>query len=216
MRRLSGESSSCGRDTGMVPPRMVPAEQSDEALMAAYVAGDPLAFDRLFVRWAPRIRQIYVRSGLGSDQADDLVQQCFLQVHRARSDFQPERRLHPWIYTIALNLRRQLFRSRGRKPEQGLDVEVHEPRAPSIDPDAPFVGALVRTALAKLPDPQREVIVLHWFEGMSFAEIAAVLGGTVTAHKVRAHRGYGRLRAELEAAGVTADVLRHYGGDSRG
>ena len=41
---------------------MVPADQSDEALMAAYVAGDPLAFDRLFARWAPQIRQLYIRA----------------------------------------------------------------------------------------------------------------------------------------------------------
>lgn len=182
--------------------------------MAAYVAGDAIAFDRLFVRWAPRIRRLYMRSGLRGDQADDLVQQCFLQVHRARADFQADRRLHPWILTIALNLRRQLFRRQGRKPEQGLDVEVQEPRAPAIDPDAPLMAEVVRTALASLNDAHREVILLHWFEGMSFAEIATVLGGTTTALKVRAHRGYTKLRAHLEAAGVTVDVLRNYGGDT--
>jgi RNA polymerase sigma-70 factor (ECF subfamily) len=191
---------------------MTGAEPSDEALMTAYVAGDADAFDRLFMRWAPRLRALYLRSGLNADVADDLVQQCFLQVHRARADFDGTRRLHPWILTIALNLRRQLFRRRGRKPEEGLDVETAEPRAPAIDLDAPFVAAAVRDALARLPDPHREVIVLHWFEGMSFSEIAQVLGGTTTALKVRAHRGYGRLRAELESAGVTADALRNYGG----
>lgn len=178
--------------------------------MAAYVAGNAAAFDHLFLRWSPRIRQLFMRSGLGGDQADDLVQQCFLQMHRARADFQPDRRVHPWLYTIAINLRRQFFRRRGRKPETGLDVDVPEPRAPAVDPDAPLVAALVRTALGELPDSYREVIELHWFEGMSFAEIATVVGGTTTAMKVRAHRGYAKLRAALEAAGVTADVLRNY------
>lgn len=195
---------------------MTVAEPSDEALMTAYVGGDADAFDRLFMRWAPRLRTVYLRSGLTADVADDLVQQCFLHVHRARADYDRDRRVHPWILTIALNLRRQLFRRRGRKPEEGLDVETAEPRAPAIDLDAPFVAAAVRKALDKLPDPHREVIVLHWFEGMSFAEIAVVLGGTTTAFKVRAHRGYRRLRAELEAAGVTMDALRNYGGAGSG
>jgi RNA polymerase sigma factor (sigma-70 family) len=195
---------------------MTGAEPSDEALMMAYVAGDADAFDRLFMRWAPRLRAVYLRSGLTADVADDLVQQCFLHVHRARADYDEGRRVHPWILTIALNLRRQLFRRRGRKPEEGLDTETAEPRAPAIDLDAPFVAAAVRKALDKLPDPHREVILLHWFEGMSFAEIAAVLGSTNTACKVRAHRGYGRLRTELEAAGVTMDALRNYGGTGSG
>ncbi|MBC8072481.1 MAG: RNA polymerase sigma factor [Deltaproteobacteria bacterium] len=191
---------------------MPESEPSDEQLMAAYVAGEQFAFQQLFGRWAPRIRRVYLRSGLRREDADDLVQQCFLQFHRARNDFRVGSRVHPWIYTIALNLRRQLFRRRGRKPEEGLDLDVGEPRAPAIDPDAPLVAATIRTALMRLPDPHREVIVLHWYEGLSFPEIAEILGGTATAMKVRAHRGYVKLRAELEAVGVTVDELRNYGG----
>ena len=71
----------------------------------------------------------------------------------------------------------------GLEPCNILDTETAEPRAPAIDLDAPFVAAAVRKALDKLPDPHREVILLHWFEGMSFAEIAAVLGSTNTACK---------------------------------
>ncbi|MFO0635201.1 MAG: hypothetical protein U0168_20330, partial [Nannocystaceae bacterium] len=59
---------------------------SDEALMAAYVAGDRDAFARLFERWAPRLRQLFARNGARPDEAADLVQQSFLQLHRARHD----------------------------------------------------------------------------------------------------------------------------------
>ncbi|MEM1417581.1 MAG: sigma factor-like helix-turn-helix DNA-binding protein, partial [Myxococcota bacterium] len=57
----------------------------------------------------------------------------------------------------------------------------------------------VRRAVAALPQGQREVIELHWFEGLAFQEVGAILGASTTAVKVRAHRGYERLRATLRA-----------------
>jgi len=179
--------------------------------MGAYVSGDASAFVRLFERWGPRLRQMFQRHGMRTDEADDLVQQTFLHLHRARADFRAGSMLRPWLYTIALNLMRQSLRRRGRKPEVGLDPAAPEPPAPRVDPDAGIVGETVRAALARLPENQREVIVLHWFEGLSFREVGEVLGATATAVKVRAHRGYGRLRAELEAAGVTAFDQIAYG-----
>jgi RNA polymerase sigma-70 factor (ECF subfamily) len=179
--------------------------------MATYVAGNRAAFVQLFERWGPRLRQMFLRQGMRADEAEDLVQQTFLHLHRARADFRAGSTLRPWLYTIALNLRRQALRRRGRKPEVGLDPDAGEPPAPHADPDAGLVGAQVRAALARLPEAQREVIVLHWFEGLSFREVAAVLGATATAVKVRAHRGYTRLRAELEAVGVTAFEQIAYG-----
>lgn len=175
---------------------------SDEELMAAYVRGDRSSFHALFERWAPRLRQLFVRGGLRRDDADDLVQQTFFQLHRARNDFRVGSSLRPWVYTIALNLRRQFMRRAGRKPEHELD-EVSAPPAETDDPDAAIDSRHVRAALATLPDAQREVIMLHWFQGLSFREVAEVVGATPTAVKVRAHRGYAKLRAHLEAAGVT-------------
>ncbi|HWB81221.1 MAG TPA: RNA polymerase sigma factor [Nannocystaceae bacterium] len=186
------------------------AEPSDEELMAAYVAGDRSAFERLFERWSPRLRRSFVRAGMRPDESGDLIQQTFLQLHRARNDFRPGSPLRPWIFTIALNLKRQYMRRLGRKPEAPLDDEGPEPAAPQADPDAGFVGAKVRAALAELPEAQREVIVLHWFEGLSFREVAQIVGATQTAVKVRAHRGYAKLRARLEAAGVTAAEASSY------
>ncbi len=185
-------------------------EPSDEQLMQAYVAGDRSAFERLFERWSPRLQRSFVRAGMRHDEAGDLLQQTFLHLHRARHDFRPGAPLRPWIFTIAMNLRRQYMRRLGRKPEQPLDDDGPEPAAPQDDPDAGFLGRTIRAALAKLPESQREVIALHWFEGLSFREVAQVVGATQTAVKVRAHRGYAKLRAELEAAGVTAAEVSAY------
>ena len=84
--------------------------------MAAYVGGDRSAFAVLFERYAPRLLRLMQRDlGRGED-AHDLVQQTFLQLHRARRDFRAGAKLRPWLFTIALNLKRQHFRRQGRRP----------------------------------------------------------------------------------------------------
>ena len=94
--------------------------QADEVLMTAYRAGDRNAFDALFARYAPRLRQMLSRRINRAEDVADLVQQTFLQLHRARADFREGAKLRPWLYTIALNLARQYFRRKGRRPETGL------------------------------------------------------------------------------------------------
>lgn len=172
---------------------------SDEELMAAYVGGDRSAFSELFSRYAPRLQRLMQRDLGGAEDAHDLVQQTFLQLHRARHDFRTDAKLRPWLFTIALNLKRQHFRRKGRRPETSLDAEggPAEPVAPRGDPEARISDVQLRAALGKLPEGQREVIMLHWFEGFSFREIAEVVGASQPAVKVRAHRGYNRLRETM-------------------
>jgi RNA polymerase sigma-70 factor (ECF subfamily) len=175
--------------------------RSDEQLMAAYVAGDERAFRVLFERYAPQLYRL-VRRRVGSDdEARDLVQQALLQMHRARHDFRPDSRVRPWLFTIAVNLVREHYRKRGRRREQALE---HEAAVPADAADTPGAhdesherAARVRAALARLPAQQREVIELHWFEQSPYEEIAAIVGASVAAVRVRAHRGYLRLRELL-------------------
>ncbi|WP_244923815.1 RNA polymerase sigma factor [Enhygromyxa salina] len=176
-------------------------DRSDEALMTAYVGGDARALRELFRRHAPRL--IRVMAGhLGSTaDAQDVVQAAFLNLHRARRDFRAGSRLQPWLYTIAYNLMRDHHRYRGRRPElltEPTGPGGHDTRpSQAPGPDADLYAAPIRRALAQLPEAQREVIVLHWFAGFSFAEVADLVGARRTAVKVRAHRGYKRLRELL-------------------
>ena len=176
-------------------------ERSDEELMAAYVAGDGAAFRVLFDRYAGVLYRM-ARRRLGSEaDARDIVQQTLLHMHRARLDFRSDSRLRPWLFTIAMNLVRELHRKRGRRREQALELE------PPASATAPALGALeqseraarIRAALASLPEQQREVIELHWFEDSPYEEIARIVGASVAAVRVRAHRGYERLRKLLPA-----------------
>jgi RNA polymerase sigma-70 factor (ECF subfamily) len=126
--------------------------------------------------------------------AEELVQQTFLQLHRARFDFDASQRFRPWILTIALNLKREHFRQQRRRPT----VELEDRSAPPRDHERWEAGRSVAWALERLPGDQREVIQLHWFEGLSFADVARCLGIGKVAAKVRAHRGYRRMRSLLD------------------
>lgn len=175
--------------------------RTDEQLMAAYVAGERAAFGELFARYGPRLVRLFSRDLGGRDEVHDLVQQTFLQLHRARLDFRVDAKLRPWLFTIALNLKRKHFRTVKRRPtsELGEVDPVGNETAPGTPLERLEDQAAVRTALAELPPGTREVIELHWFEGLPFAEVADTVGASLSAVKVRAHRGYKRLRESLAA-----------------
>jgi len=164
--------------------------------------GDERAFEALFSRYASRLHTFFMRFSRQDSDAADLVQKTFLHLHRARRDYQPGRLLRPWIYTIALNVRREEGRRRMRSREVAVDLQ--DPASTgtmselAVDPSTTSASdRLVQRAIAQLNEGQREVVVLHWFDGLSFPEIAEMLGASVSAVKVRAHRAYGELRRIL-------------------
>lgn len=187
----------------MVPPSPLDG-LDDEALFARYVAGEPRAFEALFARLAPLLTRVVRRRVFDAAQAQDLVQQTFLQMHRARLDFRVDGRLRPWVVTICMNVVRQHFRRTQRAAELPLDDEGSW--IPTVAPHDPVRAEAARqlhTALAQLPEGTRRAIELHWLEGMPFPEVAEALGISTSAVKVRAHRGYQRLRGILERLDVT-------------
>ena len=168
--------------------------------MSAYVAGDARAFEQLFARLAPRVHAFFLRSFRDSAVADDLLQETFMKVHRARERYDQALRVAPWVFTVAARVRLDELRKRLRLPEDADEealarADEQAPRDPP--PDTDLVDA-VRAALEKLPESQRTVIHLHRYEGMTFPEIARVLGTTSGAVKLRAFRGYETLRKELQ------------------
>jgi len=169
--------------------------RSDDELMAAYLAGETAAFDELFRRYAlPLLRAL--RRRLPAEDANDVVQQTFLQLHRCRFDYQLGAGLRPWIYTIAFNLQRRQAR-RGHYEEAFVEEEAATSGGASWPADGVAIQS-VRSALAQLPREQRRVIALHWFEGLPFDQVATTVGASLSAVKVRAHRGYVALRKIFE------------------
>ena len=174
---------------------------SDEALMEAYVGGDEAAYRVLFDRLSPVLTRIVRRRLSSDDEARDVVQQAFLNMHRFRMDFRAGARLRPWLTTIAMNLTREHHRRQGRLKESFLDdfdarvgsTERSELAQVVADSDE------VRKAMAKLLDSQRQVIELRWFQDKTYDEISRIVGASVAAVRVRAHRGYERMRGMLAA-----------------
>jgi RNA polymerase sigma-70 factor (ECF subfamily) len=173
-------------------------DATDEALMAAYQVGDQRAFRRLFDRFAPRIHGAALRRGLSAADANDVVQQTFVHVHQGRKEFKAGAPVRPWVYTIAFNVMRDLgrrFSSQKRLKERVISAaKVSDQVAPSTSAEQ---RSILQSALDLLSPAQREVLVLHYFEEMSFGDIARTVGSREGAVRGRAHRGYEKLRAIL-------------------
>lgn len=177
-------------------------------LMARYVDGDASAFRELYAVVAPRLLGYLAKLAGQRALAEDLLQQAFLKVHRARGAYIRGADPVPWIYAIA----HRTFVDEARRRKRAI-VNVGGDRVPEMaagltgataeqadearaDPDD-VKAALA--ALGRLPDAQREAVVLTKLDGKSVAEAAQIAGTTVGAMKVRAHRGYEALRKLLGA-----------------
>jgi len=172
--------------------------------MDAYARGDRGAFARLFERHAARVYGFLYRHTGDRALSEDLLQQTWLKVHRARAAWRRGEPFAPWLYTIANNARRDAARQRARAREQLTgDGALPEPKQAPASPADDEAAERVRAALAKLPEATREVIILHRWHDLSFAEIARVTGDSEGAVKVRAHRGYVQLRELLTADSST-------------
>ena len=179
----------------------MPMGPTEEELMSAYVAGDSRAFDQLFARLAPRVHGFFMRSFKDAAVADDLLQQTFMKVHRARTSFDEGQKLKPWLFAVAARVRLDELRKRMRLPEDADEEALERADAQAERPEEPLgsdVTEAVRAALSRLPESQRAVIHLHRYEGLTFSEIASILGTTAGAVKLRAFRGYETLRAQLK------------------
>lgn len=171
---------------------------SDEELMLRVQMDEGSAFDILYSRYSALLTGFMLRHTSHSAQASDLVQETFLQLYRARKDYDPDRALKPWLMTIALNIKREYFRQTTRRRD--LPTSTGIPPEQSVnghDPELAERERVVHQALSQLPEDTRDVINLHWFEGFSFPEIAKIVGASESAVKVRAHRGYAKLKKKL-------------------
>lgn len=173
------------------------SELTDEVLMRQFIDGDTRAFDVLFSRHVGAVRAYLQRLTGTAAVADDLTQATFVSMVKGRGRFQVGSQVKPWLYAIATNAARD-WRRRNKFEAVAPDGELPEAEAePTVQAD-PGLQRAVKEALAQLPAAQREAIVLHRYEGLSFAEIAVHAGVTESAVKVRAHRGYERLRELLK------------------
>ena len=176
-------------------------------LMQRYCDGDAGAFRELYALVAPRLLGYLLKMARERSIADDLLQQTFLKVHRARGAYVRGADPLPWIYSIA----HRTFIDHARKHKRAVVRVGEAEELPEVaaaitgesddrrdeDRADPELVSATLDALAELPAQQREAVVLTKLDGRTVAEAAEIAGTTIGAMKVRAHRGYEALRKLL-------------------
>jgi RNA polymerase sigma-70 factor (ECF subfamily) len=165
-------------------------------LMIGYQNGSMDDFEGLYAALKqPLLRYLwtFVRN---TTTAEDLLQETFLQIHRARQTYTPPRPVRPWIYAITRHVALMHLRSGRRRKEFLADDQL---------PDLPVPPAMEKLAdratlhrhLAELPREAQEVLMLHHLLGLSFHEVGQILGIAAGTAKVRSHRALKSLRQQL-------------------
>lgn len=174
---------------------------SDAALLAR-ARRDPDAFRELYGRHAERIHGYFARRTGDRDAAFDLTAETFAQAWLVRARFRDEAdgSAAPWLYGIARNvllmtLRRGALERRASE-RIGLLERLDRPGGPAVAPDERWADG-ADELIDSLPAAQRDAVRLRVLHDHDYAEVAAALGTTPTAARVRVHRGLAALRARL-------------------
>ena len=187
---------------------------TDEMLLLEYRDhGDRPAFEELVHRYEKELYG-YLRNYLGdADMAEDVFQQTFLQIHMKCDQFEPERKLRPWLYAVATNQAIDLQRRHGRhrmasldrkmggesENEAGAFVDLFDSpeRGPVEESESSEQCDEIRRAVDKLPEQTRQVIQLVYFQGMKYREAAEALSIPVGTVKSRVHAAIEKLEEAL-------------------
>jgi len=188
---------------------MQPQELSDEDLMAQLQADSPHALRGLMERYRSPLYGYLYRMLASSEDAEDLFQESFLRVLRHADRFQPGRPFRPWLYAIATNLVKNAYRSRGYREAVPLDRSDYEDGTPLAarlaaigeQPSEPVEREesrrLVRQAVETLPEKGRAALVLYYFQGLAYEEVADTLEIPLGTVKSRIHNAMARLGRTL-------------------
>jgi RNA polymerase sigma-70 factor (ECF subfamily) len=174
----------------------------DAELIRRWQQGDPTAFEALVRHWQQAIARFLTRLVGRRELVPDLCQEVFLRVYLARHRYRETGAFTTWLYRIAWNVARDAGRRCRHQPQALSHVEP-----PSGEPSAEShcerreLAEILSQAIAELPQPLREVLVLRHEEGLSFEQIARVLGVPATTLKSRFAVALNRLRAHLQQRG---------------
>jgi RNA polymerase sigma-70 factor, ECF subfamily len=182
--------SGNGKEKNGSPPGR---SDSDRSLIVAFRAGNEDAFDKLFEKYQEYVYNVCLGILANPDDARDCTQEAFLRVYRKVGEFRGEAAFSTWLYRVAVNVCVGQLRKRPRNAMASLEDEnVRE-----IADDGPeaWAGpvreadeAIVREVVAELPEDYRLVLVLRYFQDLSYEEMVQVLGYTMSQLKVKLHR----------------------------
>lgn len=182
--------------------------RSDVQLMLDVKAGDEESFEQLLRKYRTPLVHFLSRMVREQAAAEDLAQEVFLRVYRARKEYSPSAKFTTWLFRIATNLALNAIRD-GRHRQ--MQVSIDTPR----DEDEPVIeiaarearadellmeeerNRMIRAAILALPEKQRAAVILHKYQEMEYAEIGKILGCSESALKSLLFRAYETLRVQL-------------------
>jgi len=184
------------------------AIESDLELMLRVRSGDAASFETLLCRYRVPLVGYFRRMLRNPGMAEDLAQEVFLRVYKARERYQPEARFTTWLYRIATNLAINALRDRKDEVQDAghEDAEEEAPRERFVDPQPTIEQRLIRRdrerliqdAVRALPDNQRAAVILHKYQEVDYHQISTILRVSESAVKSLLFRAYETLRQRLE------------------
>lgn len=194
------------------------SEIADEVLMSRYLGGDHQAFAELVHRYERELFNYLYRMLGDSSVAEDVFQNTFLTVHTKKHLFGEGRPFRPWLYTLATNQAIDTMRRNGRHQRPSLDrrhagtsgesetslldMLATSERAPVDSAEREELARLVRASVDALPEHLRSAIVLCYYQGLKYAEVASALGIPVGTVKSRLHAAIVRLGEDWKRLGI--------------
>jgi RNA polymerase sigma-70 factor (ECF subfamily) len=194
--------------------------RSDVQLMLAVKAGDELSFELLLRRYRTPLVNFLNRMVRDTGLAEDLAQEVFMRVYRARKEYEPNAKFTTWLFRIATNLALNALRDgRHRQMEISIDQKFddgeQEQTRLDVTDKSPNIehrlvqqdrAAVIRNAVESLPEKQRAAVLLHKYVELDYSEIARTLECSESALKSLLFRAYETLRVQLaplvQGAGV--------------
>jgi RNA polymerase sigma-70 factor (ECF subfamily) len=195
--------------------RLLHAATTDEELVARSARGDAESFNQLIARWERPIYALAYRVIGHEEDARDVCQETFLRAFRGIGAFKGQAKFSSWLYRIALNLCRDWIRRERRTPvvqvPEGVDLTELVAEAGPAESVEDLVSRrdmsrAVARAMMSLSDEQRTAIVLKEYQGLTFQEIADMLGCPLSTVKTRLYQGLSSLRRQLEQDGIWGGV----------
>jgi RNA polymerase sigma-70 factor (ECF subfamily) len=182
-------------------PAAEPPVSMERALVSRALKGDDRAFRMIYERHAPAVFR-FLRDQLGNESsADEATQETFVRAHRKLATIREQDKLAPWLFGIARNVFLEQLRARRGAPVPETDEILERAEAPAPSPEALLLGReadeVFAAALTRLPEERKAALLLLMDHGLSYDEIADVMGWSLPKVKVEIHRARLKLRAEL-------------------
>ncbi len=179
-------------------------QKADVEIVTSVLKGDVQSYALLIEAYQGPVFNLVFRMTGSYSEADDLSQEIFIRAYQNLRQFDQDKKFFTWLYTLGINLIRNHLKIKAKDAENHtMDHQFHEPQTkgdPSGEGEFPSEESMRRLDenMQKLPVDMREAIILKYYQDLTFEEVAAITGDSLSAVKMRVYRGLQRLKQLME------------------